>query len=56
MTESPIAVTCEPTTLVRIVAGAGAATAPADWPDVCARVAALMRSPLLTCCARPEDA
>jgi hypothetical protein len=68
MTESPMAVTCPPAILRRMSAGAGMAAAPARCRATLAcvaavrccaawaRVAALMRSPLLTCLARPDDA
>ena len=54
ITESPIATTCEPVTVRRAAAGTG--TGVTGWPAASARLAALTRSPLLTCLASPADA
>src|SRR6266699_4478512 len=56
MTESPIAVTWLPDTRRGATAGAGPAVRLACWRGACARVAALMRSPLATCRSRPDGA
>ena len=54
MTESPIAVTCVPTTLHWVGEGEGVAAGPEGSCDACARVAALSRSPLMICFSMPD--
>src|SRR5262249_18637211 len=55
ITESPMAVTCAPTTLLVAAAGAGMTSWSVSCRAACARVAALTRSPLMTLRSRPDQ-